>query len=167
MKRIMIATVVAGCAATESDIYLDVEMAPGRLDQPRASDAWVTGHIAYGENVETLPPGVFSLRVKHHPSEQQAPLLVDVADVTVHPSSVCQAKTQLACETGTCFGEAVQTTLGLCLLEVTAIVDGRDARACWFLGTYPRWATATQEEHDLIRALDCGGFMSGVSANPP
>jgi len=171
LKRIMIAVIaVSGCAADEPDtIYLDVDMAPGRLDQARADSAWATGYSAYGEDGNTLPPGLFSIRVKHETGPEDPLFALEGASVTVHPISHCQAKTKLTCDaTGACFGEAIQSTLGICILQINALADGgREARGCWFLGVYPRWEQATPEEEDLVHALDCGGTSTRISANPP
>ena len=55
----------------------------------------------------------------------------------------------------------------LCLLDITAIVDGHEATACWVLGTYPRWAEASPAEREVIDARGCGGMESQISANAP
>ena len=125
--------VVAGCMAEPDPLYLDVDMHLGTVDEPRLGGDWSTGWVVLDEDLQALPPGVFTVRVRAHDSDV---VLTDVVQ-WIDRSSRCTFKSAPACADGACLSELVQTELGLCLIDMTATTDLGPAAGCWFLGTFP------------------------------
>lgn len=155
----LVIALMAGCVE-EPNIYLRVEVKPGTST---SATGWTDSFVFIDESSENAPPGVFTLRVRDNANQYP----VDGVGLNINPISACSAKTAVSCSGGMCYAEMVQSELGLCLLDVTALVADRRVDACWYMGTYARWDEPSDGEWALIEDRGCGGGTTLASAAPP
>lgn len=155
MTRILLLALVLGACSTEDpEIYLNVDMRPGTIEEPRGD--WANGYAFIDANNHAKPPGVFTVRVR-----AIDPNRIRGAVPEMRVASLCSVKTQGQCADGACLFELVQSELGLCKLDFLADTNQGVTDTCWFMGTFDQYAPTprkpTADEAAELELHDCGG----------